>query len=234
MNFLLWYLATITALPIALAAILWLARKDMRRTITALSLLTLGLGLSSATVFTVELKSIGVSLGTSAFSAVNLSGSDSELLIAIQEWRAISLEAIVTLQSAAWVLAFYDAVQSRRGRWLALLAVSAAFSSLLMFFASNVNLTSVILFSPQLINMVDTHPFAVFFAIDALPLLAAAATLLYSQVGLRTSMRSGLVPGAVRVPSGAEQALASIATMPRDDEPCAAGSSAHIRPGALG
>lgn len=205
----LWYLGSITASPIILAGVLWLARQDMRRSILVLSTLALGIGVASAIVFTLLLKSLMDSQGV--YSAGSISSDSYMNVLVIQEWHSIALDIAVSLQNAAWVLALYSAIQARRGRWLLLIAACATVSSFVEFFAANAAVVGIAAIIPlplgPFTSLVVAHPFGTLFALNLLALLASGATLLYCQIGLRTENASGLVPGAVVVPATGHGAL---------------------------
>lgn len=216
-QFYLLYLGSIAALPIILTGILWLARQDMRRSILVLSALALGSGLLATIVFTVLVKALADSQGlyTDGSSPIS-SGTDSamNLLLTIQEWHSIALDIAMTLQSAAWILALYSAIQARRGRWLALIAVCATVSSFVELFAVNLSpATFTFVYIPQfgpLATLLAAHPFGALFVVNVLTLLASAATLLYCQVGLRATRATGLVPGAIMAPAEGPIALPAL------------------------
>lgn len=219
----LWYLGSITASPIILAGVLWLARQDMRRSILVLSALALGIGLASDLVFTLLLKSLADSQGWSTYGPISGSYDSTINLLFIQYWRNITLVVAMTMQNAAWVLALYSAIQARRGRWLALIAACATLSSFVEFFAANASAVGVaaVISLPlrPFTYLFVAHPFGTLFALNALALLASGATLLYCQIGLRTARGSGLVPGAaVLYPSGALPLVGGLpASLPVDE-----------------
>ncbi len=205
---LLWYLAALGAMPIVLAGVLWLARQDMRRTITVLAAVALGIGLANTLIFTVVLKSSASNQG------IVISGvgpfAPGYVLYVIEQWYAIIFDVAWTLQSAAWVLAIYHTIQARRGRWLALVVTCAVVSSLVAYFATNLFTLSYLVGIAPLTQFVLVHPFGSLFAVGVFSMIASGAMLLYARVGLRVqgAKANGLVPGAVTVPTREARAAA--------------------------
>lgn len=201
-SYLVGYMLVISAAPILTVGVLWLARKDMARTITVLSALALGIGLLDAIVYTLTLKTAAGSQGLYSYGPIGVGSGFIDILPALEQGHTFALEVTSTLQTAAWVLTLYHAVQARRGRWLAIVSACAAFSLFMGFVASNVNFIGIIATNPQLSSVIVQHPYGMLFAINALAPLVAAATLLYAQVGMRAAKPTGLVPGAVVARAG--------------------------------
>ena len=184
--YLLWTLGTLTLMPLVLAGVFWLARKDMRRTIFVLSVLTLSLGLASAVIFTAILKVLDV--GPEFYTGNPItpaSDAVAAFLNNLELWRETALLATASLQSAAWILALFHGVQTRRGGWLALIAFCAALSSLAGFIASGTSFLYYVVGNLPVGAFLGAHPFASVLLANTLPLIPAVATLLYSLVGLR-------------------------------------------------
>ena len=205
---LLWYLGTLAAMPIVVMVVLWLARQDMRRTITVLSVTAVGIGLAAILSFTLLSKAAAANPGGVATGVGSVAPTtpllNSEPLVIDFAW---------TLQTAAWVLALYHAIQARRGRWLALILVCAVLSSLAQFFALNLYTMSYLASIALLSQFIAIHPFASLFTAGVLSVSAAGATLLYSRRGMLgvSGVRAkvnGLVPGAVNAPTREARAAA--------------------------
>lgn len=201
---LLWYLAALAAMPIILAGVLWLARQDMRRTLTVLSATALGIGLANALILTQMLKSAASS--QDVIPAGGDSFGPNYYLATLELWYTVIFALAWTLQSAAWVLALYHAIQARRGRWLALIVACAVVSSLATYFASNLYTMTYLASVAPLSVFISLHPYGSLFTVGVLSMLASGATLLYARLGVLAvpgvrAKANGLVPGAVRAPT---------------------------------
>lgn len=216
MGQLLWYLAAAAATPTLLAGAFWFARADMPRTIAVLALLALGLGVAGALIYAVELKTLGVGGGYFPGPGGPVLDVQVAWLQTLFTVHDIALTVIESLQGAAWTLALYHAVQARRGRWLALLVVCAGLSSVAVFFATQTFSIGYLTVVPMFAYLLALHPYLSLFLANVLPFLAAAATLLYVQFGLRVRGSSGLVPGANVSPTDVVPAFSAVApTSPR-------------------
>src|SRR5579863_8268100 len=138
----LFYIALSTGLPVVIALLLWAARQHMWQTIALLSLLALALGLASVLMLNIEYRSLGIDPGYfygHVGPGPDIPSADTTLaLYATYEiWRSIVVSASLALASAAWIIAIYQTIQSRRWRWLAAIVFGASSSGFLALFAQN-------------------------------------------------------------------------------------------------